>query len=111
MKNLNELTSVKKVEEFIDEHPLSFLYVSRPECSVCHAILPKIRELLDDYPLISLGHVNADIVKEVAEKYLIFTAPMMILMVDQKEYLREDRFVRFERLKERLDQIYGLYTS
>lgn len=31
-------------------------------------------------------------------------------MIDQKEYIREDRFVRFERLKEKLEQIYEMYT-
>lgn len=99
------------VEEFLENHELSFLYVSRPDCSVCHAILPKLRELLDHYPLINLGHIDANKVEEVAEKFLIFTVPIMLLMIDQKEYIREDRFVRFDRLKGRLEQIYGIYTS
>lgn len=111
MKNLVELTSLQMVEEFIENHAMSFLYVTRPECSVCHAILPKLRELLDDYPLIQLGHVDANKVEEVAEKFLIFTVPIMLLMIDQKEYVREDRFVRLDRLKEKVDQIYKMYAS
>lgn len=110
MKKLNELTTLKMIEEFLENHELSFLYVSTPECSTCHAILPKLRELLEPYPLIHLGHIDASQVKEVAEKFLILTAPIMLLMIDQKEYLREDRFVRFDRLKEKLEQIYGMYT-
>jgi hypothetical protein len=34
----------------------------------------------------------------------------MLLMIDQKEYLREDRFVRFDHLKEKLEQIYEMFT-
>jgi thiol-disulfide isomerase/thioredoxin len=110
MKKLNELTTLKMVEEFLENHEMSFLYVSTPECSTCHAILPKLRELLDVYPLIHLGHINASKVEEVAEKFLILTAPIMLLIIDQKEYLREDRFVRFNILEEKLEKIYEMYT-
>lgn len=111
MKKLIDLTSLKMVEEFLENSELSVLYVSRSECSVCHAILPKLRELLDDYPRIQLGHVDANEVEEVAERLLIFTVPIILLIVDQKEYIREDRFVRFDRLKEKLERLYEMYFS
>lgn len=111
MKEVHELTNIKMAEEFLKNHALSFLLVSRPDCSVCHAILPKLRGLLDDYPLIHLGHIDASKVEEVAEKFLIFTVPIMLLMIEGKEYIREDRFVRFDQLEEKLDQIYGMYTE
>lgn len=111
MKKRNELTTIQMVEEFLQNNELSFLYVSTPECSTCHAILPKLRELLDHYPLIRLGHIDASKVEEVAEKFLILTAPIMLLMINQKEYLREDRFVRFDRLEDKLGQIYEMYTT
>ncbi|GAB2562944.1 thioredoxin family protein [Gracilibacillus alcaliphilus] len=110
MKKITELTTLNMVEDFLDKNELSFLYVSTPNCSTCHAILPKLRELLDDYPLISLGHIEITEVKEIAEKFSIFTAPIMILMIKDKEYIREDRFVRFELLKDKLDRIYDMYT-
>lgn len=111
MKEVYELTTIEMAEEFLKNHALSFLFVSRPDCSVCHAILPKLRELLDNYPLIHLGHIDAAKVEEVAEKFLIFTVPIMLLIIDGKEYIREDRFVRFEQLEEKLDQIYEMYTQ
>lgn len=111
MKKIHELTNIKMTEEFLNNHALSFLFVSRPDCSVCHAILPKVRELLDNYPLIHLGHIDASEVEEVAEKFLIFTVPIMLLMIEGKEYIREDCFVRFDQLEEKLDQIYGMYTE
>lgn len=52
MKELHELTSMSMVETFLEQNKLSFLYISRPECSVCHAILPKLREFLNPYPQI-----------------------------------------------------------
>ncbi|WP_458464065.1 thioredoxin family protein [Paenibacillus sp.] len=111
MKDFHLLTSIAMVEEAIQQHELVFLYVSRPECSVCHALLPKIRELLEPYPMVYLGHINATEVEEVASRFLIFTAPTMIMLVEQKEYIRADRFVRLERLEEQLQQIHSMYTQ
>ncbi|TDL68777.1 thioredoxin [Paenibacillus amylolyticus] len=111
MKDIHELTSIEMVEETIQQHELVFLYVSRPECSVCHALLPKIRTLLEPYPSTYLGHINANEVEEVASKFLIFTVPTMIMLVEQKEYIRADRFVRLERLEEQLQQIHSMYVQ
>ncbi|MNH98456.1 Thioredoxin [compost metagenome] len=111
MKELHELTSMDRVEAFLEKHKLNFLYISRPECSVCHAILPKLRELLDHYPQIYLGHINANQVEEVAAKFLVFTVPTLLLMVEKKEYIRSDRFVRFDQLAEQIEQVYELVAQ
>jgi thioredoxin-like negative regulator of GroEL len=108
MKEITEITSIEMAHDFLEKHELSFLYVSRPECSVCHAILPKLRGLLDAYPQIHLGHIDANVVEEVAAQFLILTVPVMLLMAGQREYIRADRFVVFDRLQEQLDQIYTL---
>ncbi|GAB1155089.1 thioredoxin family protein [Paenibacillus illinoisensis] len=110
MKEIHELTSMDMVDSFIQQYKLTFLYVSRQECSVCHALLPKIKELLQPYPSIVLGHIDANQVEEVASKFLIFTVPIMLILVDQKEVVRADRFVRLERLAEQLQQIYSSYA-
>ncbi|WP_028611638.1 thioredoxin family protein [Paenibacillus harenae] len=111
MKELHELTSLDMVEAFLENYKLSFLYVSRPECNVCHAILPKLRELLVHYPQIHLGHIDANQVEAVAARFLIFTVPTILLMIEKKEYLRADRFVRFDHLNEQIEQIYEIVTQ
>ena len=55
--------------------------------------------------------MNALEVEEIAGHLSIFTAPTLLLFVEGKEYLREDRFVRFADLEEKLTRIYELYTS
>ena len=109
MKEIQELTSIEEIDAFIKYHQLSFLYFSSPDCSTCRALLPKLRELLADYPLIHFGYIEANKVEEVAGKFLILTTPIMLLMIEKKEYVREDRFVRFAHLRGKLDQIYRLY--
>ena len=69
MKEAAELTSMVSIEKFITDHQLSFIYISRPQCTVCHAVLPQLRALLARFPKIKLGHINADIVEEVAGRF------------------------------------------
>ena len=110
MKQIQKLNTIGEVNAFVQESSLSFLYVSMPDCSTCHALLPKLQELLNDYPSISFGHVDATEVEEVAERFLILAAPIMLLLIEGKEYLREDRFVRFGLLQEKLDRIVEHYA-
>ncbi|MGM1021987.1 MAG: thioredoxin family protein [Bacillota bacterium] len=107
MINVQEITSVDEIDTFIQNNRLSMLYVSQDNCNVCHAIYPKLKELLNNYPEIKLAHIDASQVEAVAGKLLIFTVPMIILFFDQKEYLREGRFVQFEQLEARLEQLYN----
>ncbi|WP_080844128.1 thioredoxin family protein [Cytobacillus gottheilii] len=105
MSGYTELTSIEMVRNFINNHQKSFVYISRQNCSVCHVVWPKVQELLDEYPQIHAGKVDADQVKQVAGEFLVFTAPAMLLLVNGKELIRENRFVRMEDLKNQLDQI------
>ncbi|WP_037283538.1 thioredoxin family protein [Saccharibacillus sacchari] len=107
---MQELTTINEVDRFAESSGLSFLYVSTPDCSTCHALLPKLRELLNDYSSIRFAHLDATEVEEVAERFLILAAPIMLLLIDGKEFLREDRFVRFGLLQEKLDRIVEHYA-
>lgn len=106
--NVQEITSVGEIDTFIQNNRLSLLYVSQEDCNVCHAIYPKLKELLSNFPEIKLAHVDARRVGEVAGKFLIFTVPTIMMFLDQKEYLREGRFVQFEQLERKLQQLNNL---
>jgi len=105
---MKELFSVKEVDDFVHRHSLSFLYISRDHCSVCHDLLPKIQNVMADFPNIQLALVNADHVPEVAGRFTIFTAPVLLLFVDGKEVLREVRFVHVEPFREKVNKIYSI---
>ncbi|MCE0741934.1 MULTISPECIES: thioredoxin family protein [Bacillus] len=111
MKEMTKLHSLDSMENFIKQHQFSFLYISRPGCTVCHAVLPQLRILLEQFPNIKLGHINADDVEEVAGRFSVFTVPVLLLFIDGTEFLREARFVHFEQLEERLKRVYQLYQD
>ncbi|MDP4526221.1 thioredoxin family protein [Bacillus halotolerans] len=111
MKEVTELLSLNAIENFINRHQLNFIYISRPSCTVCHAVLPQLRELLEQFPHIKLGHVNADRVEEVAGRFSVFTVPVLLLFIEGTEFLREARFVHFEQLEQKLKRVYQLYEE
>lgn len=105
------LTSLASVEKFIEDHQFSFLYVSRPTCGVCHAILPQLQSLLEEFPLIQLGYINANDVEEIAGRYSVFTVPALLLFVEGKEFIREARFVHMQSLQQKINKIYNMIAE
>lgn len=107
MREFIDLTSMDAIEEFISENELSFLYISRPNCSVCHGLLPQVKELMENYPKIKLGHINSDEVQAVAGRFSIFTVPVLLLFVEGKEYVREARIVHMDQFDDKINKIYS----
>lgn len=106
MQQFTELTTIEMVMDFIQKNRLSFLYISRPNCSVCHGLLPQVQQLMVKYPEIKLGHISADKVMEVAGHFFVFTVPVLLLFVDGKEYVREARIVHMDLFDEKIKKIY-----
>lgn len=106
MREFERLTSIQLANEFIQRHTLAFLYVSSTDCGVCHALQPQIQKVMMKYPEIQLGAIDVQEVKEVAESFSIFTAPVLLLFVEGKEYVREARFVHLDLFDEKIHKIY-----
>lgn len=102
------LTSLAAAETFITDQRFSFIYVSRTNCGVCHALLPQLQQMLQAFPLIQLGYVDADELEAIAGHFSIFTVPALLLFVDGKEMIREARFVRMQLLEEKISKLYKM---
>ncbi|MBL1229991.1 thioredoxin family protein [Enterococcus sp. BWB1-3] len=84
---------MEEVHSFIENNQFAFLYVSQQNCSVCHAVFPKLKALLEAYPQIALGEVDGGEVQQVSLACNIFSDPALLLFIDGKEYLHKSRFV------------------
>ncbi|EJW18752.1 thioredoxin family protein [Paenibacillus alvei] len=111
MREFEQLTSVESANEFIRSHRLSFLYITMTGCSVCHALQPQVQKLMMKYPDIHLATINAEEVPAVAGSFSVFTAPVLLLYVEGKEYIREARIVHLDLLDEKIRKIYDLVTG
>lgn len=104
-----KLSSLDEVNAFIEQNPLSFLYISRKDCGVCHVLLPQLEKLLENDFRIALGLIDAEEVKEIAGRFSVFSVPALLFFVEGKEFLRQTRFVHTDLLKEKINKIVGLY--
>ncbi|MCP8617669.1 thioredoxin family protein [Salirhabdus salicampi] len=111
MQTFQEIKSIRDTDSFINSSPLTFIYLSKEKCSVCHALLPQIRAIMDNYPKIKLGHISVSQLEEISGYFSIFTVPVLILFIEGKEYLREARFVHVDEFDKRLKKIYESYYS
>lgn len=100
------LKSIEDTEKFIQDHQLSFIYVSREDCSVCHGLLPQVEQVFKKYPEVRTGLVDADEVPEFSGQYTVFAVPALLLFVDGKEYVREARIVPMQQFEEKIKRIY-----
>lgn len=108
MRNYQVLQTIDEVDNMVNQHTLSFIYISKTNCSVCHALLPKVQQMMSRFPEIEFGHVTVDEVEAIAGHFAIFTVPVLLLFSNGKELVREARFVRMEELEEKIKKIYGL---
>lgn len=105
-ENFAALQSIEAMDQFISENQLAFLYVTMPNCSVCHGLLPQIETMFEQYPEIATRTIDASEVQEIAGRLQIFTAPVLILFVEGKEYLREARIIQTAKLNEQIAKVY-----
>jgi len=69
-------------------------------------MLEKVNRLLKQYKNVGNIVVSFEDMKEISAKYLVFTAPTVLLFHQGKEILRESRFISLENT-ERTLKMFG----
>ncbi|MCA0987698.1 thioredoxin family protein [Guptibacillus algicola] len=95
----------------IQDEKLFFLYLYGTNCSVCHALLPQVEEVLEDYPEIQRAKLNVHDVPEAAGEFSVFTIPVLLLYVEGKETIREARFVNMDSFAASIERITTLFKN
>lgn len=105
MSTFQQAQSIAEVRQFIVDNELAFVYISRIDCGVCHAVRPQVERILENYPRIQTIQADADAIPEVAGEFNVFTVPALLLFANGKEYIREARFVNMEDLDHQFARI------
>lgn len=99
------VSSIEGIRTFIASNSLAFLYISREDCGVCHAVKPQVQNMLEEFPEIHPVQVSADDVPEVAGEFIVFSVPALLLFAEGKEMVREARFVVMDDLHDKFERI------
>ena len=109
MESFPQARSIEEVRQFIQENELAFVYISREDCSVCHAVRPQVQSMLKNYPRIRSIQADADRIPEVAGDFTVFSVPALLLFAEGKELIREARFVKMDDLDRQFKRIVENY--
>lgn len=100
------LTSIDEYKSFIEQNPLAVVHVMRDNCSVCHAVLPQIEDLVRGFPGVPLGVINQSKVEAIAGELSIFTVPVDLIFLNGKEMHRQGRFIDMQQIEHQLTMMY-----
>ena len=98
---------IKSYDEWIEiaqKQDSLLLFVKTENCSVCDGLLPQVAALQLDYS-IPFYLVNVAEMPQIAGQLSLFTAPVVLLYREGKEYARFARFVQMNELKKRLVEL------
>lgn len=103
------LTSIKDIEQMIADHRLCLFYIKAPDCGVCNVMLDKVGQMTEKHP--QLEAFYTDITEEplIAGRFLVYSGPTVLLILDGKEVYRASGFIDVEELGRKIDQLEEVY--
>ncbi|SFC25375.1 Thioredoxin [Alkalibacterium subtropicum] len=105
MDGFKEARSLEELQDHVKENDVALLYLYGEHCSVCHAVLPQIKPIVESYPEIRPLQADVQNLPEIAGEYTVFTIPVVLLFVDGREVMRFARFIEKNKLNEQLEKI------
>jgi thioredoxin-like negative regulator of GroEL len=108
---MEEVHSLESINTTLAAEKLSLLYISRPNCSVCHALLPQVKGVLEEFQDVRSVHADAEEIPEIAGEFSIFTVPVVIVFVDGKEMFRKARFVPIDELHSQMTRLVKMLDN
>ena len=102
---MKHLTNMNDIEQTIAENRICLFYIKAPDCGVCNVMLDKVGQLAADYPLLSSFYT--DIIEEplIAGRFLVYSGPTVLLILDGKEVYRGSLFIDMQELKRKITQL------
>jgi hypothetical protein len=100
IKNYDELKKIITQE-------IVLIIAKTKTCVVCKPITEKLEKFMLDYPTIPAYQLYLEDVEIFQGQHLVFTVPTIIVFSNEKEILRESRFVDFQKI----DRLFSLYLN
>lgn len=86
------------------------IYFSSQTCSVCHILKPKIESIVHkEFPKMEILEVKADLYKQIASHFTVFSIPSILVFFDKKEFKRYGRNISIDLFVEEIKRVYKLF--
>lgn len=102
---MKHLTNIQDVEQSLKDNRLCLFYIKAPDCGVCNVMLDKVERLADCHT--SLCSFYTDIREEplIAGRFLIYSGPTVLLLMEGKEIYRASQFINLEELEQMINRL------
>ncbi len=108
----DEQMTLEELQTTIREEIGILLYFSGENCSVCHALRPKVKEVFNkEFPQLKQIYLDAHENPKISAHFQVFSVPTMLIFMEGKEFSREGRSVSLHQLTEKLKRPYGMMIS
>jgi len=97
IQSVIDIQTKEQLEQLTAKDEPIILYFYSQDCNVCHAIFPKLMNLVNERP-IKVVKIDVNENREIAGQSLVFTVPTILMLYEGREILRESRFVDFEKI-------------
>ncbi|MCA1756428.1 MAG: thioredoxin family protein [Bacteroidales bacterium] len=100
---------MNRLNEYINSGDGVMLYFFSNSCQACLSLRPKIREMAEaEFPAMEYIEIDAQASPEVTAEASVFTAPVIIIYFEGREYIRESRYISVGQLQEKIRRYYEM---
>ena len=104
---MTHLTNIKDIEQAMSDNRLCLFFVKAPDCGMCNVMLDKVQRLADKFPSVSSFYTDIREEPLIAGRFLVFSGPTVLLLMEGNEVYRGSGFINLEEL----EQIINRYQS
>jgi thioredoxin-like negative regulator of GroEL len=106
------ITGNDQFNQVLEDQPLVLAYFSGSTCNVCASLKPKIEMLVaQQFPNVTFVEIPTEHAPELSARYSVFTVPVVMFFVEQREYIREARNISVVELSSKMEKIVKLYSE
>ena len=99
---MKHITIINDIEQTLNYHRLCLFYIKTPDCGVCNVMLDKVGRIAKKHKCLETFY--ADITEEplIAGRFLVYSGPTVLLMLDGKEIYRSSQFIDLYELERQI---------
>jgi len=101
---METINSIIELNELKARNQMMLAYFGSNSCVVCRDLIPKLETILEKYPDVAAVCVEAQNSPELAASYHVFSAPVIILLIQGKETVREAGIISLSDLEQKLSR-------
>lgn len=109
---MKQINSLEEIQDIISTAQPVLIYFSGENCSVCKVLKPKIEnEIINNFEKFKIYEVKAELYKEIASNFSVFSIPTILVFFDTKEFFRKSRNISIPLFIEELKRPYSLFVN